>query len=316
MRVTKLLWAAVLGIAVGLVEAKPAEAIQVLCEVSGDTGEHIVCPFYMVRESQSVALPVAMQATIKYTETIELSYFTDGEFCGNTTCVPYQLPTPFTTLKTGHTVTPSPPAMSSWLNQGQLLIAQPTDPTKALTEAYYQGQTLVGQPKLFAMHFFPKIPVAPDQPVIVSIDNILVSNKDGQPLKASVEGYPGMIVLGNSPITCGNLGQPCDDNNVCTLNDECIAGVCYGAYADCDDGDPCTDDYCDPIEGCKNSESDCVCAVSGLAGNTYDCQIRLARKPNTMPEPSALQLDLSFESSIGTLENFRDGDFCGSGGCV
>ena len=62
MRVTKVGLAALLAIAIGTFSAKPAEAVQVLCEVSGDTGDHIVCPFYMVRESQSVDLPVAMQA--------------------------------------------------------------------------------------------------------------------------------------------------------------------------------------------------------------------------------------------------------------
>jgi hypothetical protein len=35
-----------------------------------------------------------------------------------------------------------------------------------------------------------------------------------------------------------------------------------------------------------------------------------------MPEPASLQMNLSFDVTKGTLTSFRDGDFCGPGGCV
>jgi hypothetical protein len=47
-------------------------------------------------------------------------------------------------------------------------------------------------------------------------------------------------------------GTPCDDDNVCTLDETCTGGVCTGQAADCDDHNPCTDDSCDPIEGCRH----------------------------------------------------------------
>jgi len=47
--------------------------------------------------------------------------------------------------------------------------------------------------------------------------------------------------------------NPCSDNNVCTFGDHCQWGVCvFDDVLDCDDGDICTNDYCDPKLGCMN----------------------------------------------------------------
>ena len=45
---------------------------------------------------------------------------------------------------------------------------------------------------------------------------------------------------------------PCNDFNLCTGQDTCVDGICLGAAVDCDDGDDCTDDACDPSVGCVN----------------------------------------------------------------
>ena len=49
-------------------------------------------------------------------------------------------------------------------------------------------------------------------------------------------------------------GNPCDDGDVCTLEDTCSdEGECIsGATDPCDDDDPCTMDSCEPAEGCIN----------------------------------------------------------------
>lgn len=51
-------------------------------------------------------------------------------------------------------------------------------------------------------------------------------------------------------------GAPCDDGSVCTKGDHCEAGVCTGVWMACDDGNPCTSDSCDPLEGCRNVPAD------------------------------------------------------------
>ncbi len=43
---------------------------------------------------------------------------------------------------------------------------------------------------------------------------------------------------------------PCNDFSVCTASDTCVEGICRGSNVDCDDGDSCTDDACDPEAGC------------------------------------------------------------------
>ncbi len=43
---------------------------------------------------------------------------------------------------------------------------------------------------------------------------------------------------------------PCDDGDACTWNDHCAAGACAGGQSKiCSDGNPCTDDLCDPGSG-------------------------------------------------------------------
>src|SRR5437773_2089043 len=45
-------------------------------------------------------------------------------------------------------------------------------------------------------------------------------------------------------------GAPCDDNNICTPGDVCADfGRCSGTPINCDDGDRCTIDSCDPATG-------------------------------------------------------------------
>jgi len=46
--------------------------------------------------------------------------------------------------------------------------------------------------------------------------------------------------------------NPCDDGNVCTYGDNCHLGGCIPAgMMACVDGNPCTDDSCDPKTGCQ-----------------------------------------------------------------
>jgi hypothetical protein len=54
-----------------------------------------------------------------------------------------------------------------------------------------------------------------------------------------------------------NNSNPCNDGSVCTLNDMCSGGVCTGGTPkNCDDGNPCTDDACNPVTGCVSTADD------------------------------------------------------------
>jgi len=66
----------------------------------------------------------------------------------------------------------------------------------------------------------------------------------------------------NGDGTCShdNNTSSCDDASVCTVGDACDgAGNCTGTPIDCDDGDPCTDDSCDPSAGCQHAFNTAPC---------------------------------------------------------
>lgn len=103
---------------------------------------------------------------------------------------------------------------------------------------------------------------------------------DGDPCNgAETCANDGTCVLGDPPIcddnnpctddfcdTAGvgcfyltNVG-PCEDGNACTILDSCSAGECIpGDQTDCDDGNPCSVDSCDPLVGCINLGDATLC---------------------------------------------------------
>lgn len=55
-------------------------------------------------------------------------------------------------------------------------------------------------------------------------------------------------------------GEECDDGNECTINDNYQGGTCIGDPIICDDdGNPCTDNYCNPSVGCVTDYNNDPC---------------------------------------------------------
>jgi len=53
---------------------------------------------------------------------------------------------------------------------------------------------------------------------------------------------------------------PCDDGNICSLNDKCNQGLCLpGQDLNCDDGNGCTNDSCHKKTGCKATANTAKC---------------------------------------------------------
>ena len=54
----------------------------------------------------------------------------------------------------------------------------------------------------------------------------------------------------------------CDDGNACTAGDVCGSGACKaGKATDCSDGNPCTNDSCNPVSGaCQTSANTAACS--------------------------------------------------------
>ncbi len=56
------------------------------------------------------------------------------------------------------------------------------------------------------------------------------------------------------------LAGDCDDGNACTVGEQCVAGQCVGTEPlNCSDGNPCTDDSCDPKTGCAYKLNSAPC---------------------------------------------------------
>jgi WD40-like Beta Propeller Repeat len=86
----------------------------------------------------------------------------------------------------------------------------------------------------------------------------------GVPVTCADDGNPCTDdVCDLSTGACGVplTGGACDDGNLCTTGDTCSAGVCQpGPATVCsDDGNPCTNDVCDPLTGKCGIPQACQC---------------------------------------------------------
>tara|TARA_B100000579_G_scaffold364308_1_gene323234 strand:- start:752 stop:2821 length:2070 start_codon:yes stop_codon:yes gene_type:complete len=90
-------------------------------------------------------------------------------------------------------------------------------------------------------------------------------------------------------------GTDCDDGDLCTEADSCLAGSCSGSAKLCTDGDICTDDSCD------GSNGDCV-----FPFNTASCD----------DEDACTSSDQCSEGSCeGSAINCNDGNQCTADSC-
>ncbi len=92
----------------------------------------------------------------------------------------------------------------------------------------------------------------------------------------TVSGYDGCslwyVIESSQTIS---VSTNCDDGNPCTI-DYCDAAGCHNDYINCDDGNPCTYDYCDTNGNCQhdpiscNDYNDCTndyCDENGVCHN-------------------------------------------------
>jgi hypothetical protein len=73
--------------------------------------------------------------------------------------------------------------------------------------------------------------------------------------KSVCQPATGLCLLTDMP-----PGTLCSDGNPCTAGDHCSAGLCApGTEVSCDDDNPCTEDLCDPEDGCLYSAKNLPC---------------------------------------------------------
>jgi hypothetical protein len=65
-------------------------------------------------------------------------------------------------------------------------------------------------------------------------------------------------------------GTPCSDDDACTQKDVCVGGKCAVIPLDCDDGNACTEDGCNPKLGCTHKPLDAVVCEDGSSCTAGD----------------------------------------------
>jgi hypothetical protein len=67
-------------------------------------------------------------------------------------------------------------------------------------------------------------------------------------------------------VFCDTPGEPCEDNNPCTVNPTCVGGVCFGQMMACKEGEECPDNAC-PFY--YSSDSQVIEVVTDDEGSEY-----------------------------------------------
>ena len=92
--------------------------------------------------------------------------------------------------------------------------------------------------------------VCEDKKCVLDLDTVI---------DCGIEGMDSCVAITCEPETgeCVSVklvdGDPCDDENACTDDDQCFDGICKGEPMFCDDGNICTDDSCNVNLGCVYS---------------------------------------------------------------
>ncbi len=112
----------------------------------------------------------------------------------------------------------------------------------------------------------------------------------------------------------------CQDNNACTVGDVCSGGGCApGGLITCDDGNLCTDDACDPAQGCVAVANAAPCDDGDLCTLNDICAAsKCAGAVNACDDKNVCTVDLC-DSKTGTCSHNNiavdcdDGDACTTG---
>ncbi len=130
------------------------------------------------------------------------------------------------------------------------------------------------------------------------------ATKPGSAVACAELGQPPCSVsqcqpaTGNCALVLGKDGLQCDDGSACSQNEVCGNGACLpGALLDCNDGQPCTADSCNPAKGCVHLAQAATCSDGD---------------PCTLGESCS-----NGQCTVGTPKNCDDGDACTVGdACV
>ena len=108
-----------------------------------------------------------------------------------------------------------------------------------------------------------------------------------------------------------NEGFPCDDEDLCTVADTCEKGECLGgAAANCNDGNVCTDDSCEPATGCVLTHNTVPCEDGDVCTVGDQCEDgECVHGPDLSCDDGNVCTDDACDSAVGCVYTPNDG-FC------
>jgi hypothetical protein len=121
---------------------------------------------------------------------------------------------------------------------------------------------------------------------------------------------------------------PCSDSNLCTQSDACSKGQCVGKQTTaCDDGNPCTNDWCNPKTGCEHAANTANCDDGNLCTSADKCGAGLCRGSAVSCDDGNVCTDDSCGPATGCVHSANDfwcddgkacttQDHCVEGACV
>ncbi|MBM4343315.1 MAG: putative metal-binding motif-containing protein [Deltaproteobacteria bacterium] len=113
-----------------------------------------------------------------------------------------------------------------------------------------------------------------------------------------------------------NQGIGCNDNNACTSGDKCNGGQCLGAgQLPCSDGNACTDDGCDPKNGCTFAANTLACNDGNSCTDADSCAGGACKsaKPTNCDDANTCTQDLCDPAKGCTYQKLVDGTPCNDG---
>ena len=126
-----------------------------------------------------------------------------------------------------------------------------------------------------------------------------------------------------------NRAGACDDGNLCTENTVCLDGACTGGPRNCNDGNDCTADRCDPGVGCVSENQNGLACETGNLCTADTCQEGICVQGGAERCPSDNSCErvtcvpavgCQYEPLSGISCEDGDvctqGDFCSNGRCV
>ena len=176
-----------------------------LCCVEGSAGEQVECPIRLARATATTPAPATLQFTLFVdsckTTSLGMVKFVDHLVLPGAIVVEVDTP-PGTLFPTGHTVAVMPTPVATWSNSGAVAILHSAEPAPSITDATFDGGTLVGDPTVMRLliNLYQDIPPGSAN-ACIDVDDVLAWSSSGEPMLGftadapDLEGAIGVITV-------------------------------------------------------------------------------------------------------------------------